>query len=187
LKGQVVKIDLLNKSNSYINLIKKHNPDIIVLLPDTQTLPNALEVVKANKGNLPVLAGDDVYSSTTLKEGKEKAKGMIVAVPWDIDLHRETRFVKGSKDIWGERDVNWRTAMSYDATKALIAAIKKNPTREGVAQVLRSNNFQIDKDKLATGEVKFSDNGDRQNPKIQLVKIESDPKSKYGYDFKPIP
>jgi branched-chain amino acid transport system substrate-binding protein len=87
--------------------------------------------------------------------------------------------------LW-KADVNWRTAMSYDATIALITGLQQNPTREGLAQTLRSQDFVA---KGATGEVKFDAKGDRGNRGIQLVKIQANPqsRSKYGYDFEPVP
>lgn len=65
--------------------------------------------------------------------------------------------------------------MAYDATLALIEAIKRqpNPTRKGTIKQLRDPDFSVDKG--ATGEITFNipQNGDRQNfcpTLVQLVK-----------------
>ncbi|MEA5518808.1 ABC transporter substrate-binding protein [Limnoraphis robusta] len=156
--------------------------EVLVLLPNTAELDDTLKVVKANKQRLPLLGGDDVYTPKILKDGGADAGEMVVAVPWHI-LASQTDFPETSRSLW-KADVNWRTAMSYDATIALIEGLKNNPTREGLAQSLRSKDFAA---KGATGEVKFNQFGDRDQ-NIQLVKIQPNSKSrsKYGYDFEPI-
>ena len=117
------------------------------------------------------------------KDGAADAEGMIIAIPWHISAS-QSDFPKTSKELWGEVDVNWRTAMSYDATMALIEGLKDKPTREGLAQTLRSEDFTA---KGATGNVKFK-SGDRDRG-IQLVEIQANLKSRsgFGYDFEPVP
>jgi ABC-type branched-subunit amino acid transport system substrate-binding protein/WD40 repeat protein len=160
----------------------KSGAEVLVLLPNTAELDDTLKVVKANKQRLPLLGGDDVYTPKTLKDGGADAGEMVVAVPWHI-LASQTNFPETSRNLW-KADVNWRTAMSYDATKALIEGLKNNPTREGLAQSFRSKDFTA---KGETGEVQFNQFGDRDQ-NIQLVKIQPNSKSrsKYGYDFEPI-
>ncbi len=48
--------------------------------------------------------------------------------------------VRESRQLW-VGDVSWRTALAYDATVALIAAIAQDPTRVGVQQALLSPKF----------------------------------------------
>jgi branched-chain amino acid transport system substrate-binding protein len=73
--------------------------------------------------------------------------------------------------------------MAYDATQALIAAIKRNPTRQGVQEALSASDFSASG---ASGEIRFLPSGDR-NRAVQLVKIEKGSRSGFGYDFVPIP
>ncbi|WP_338421582.1 hypothetical protein [Nostoc flagelliforme] len=56
---------------------------------------------------------------------------MVVAVPWHIQGDPKSDFPQKSRQLWGG-DVSWRSALSYDATVALIEALKRNPTRSGV-------------------------------------------------------
>ncbi|MFB2976591.1 ABC transporter substrate-binding protein [Microseira sp. BLCC-F43] len=160
--------------------------EVLVLLPDRGELNNTLQVIKANHKRLPLLGGDDLYTLKTLQVGRADADGMIVAVPWHIFASDSNNFRDTSRRLW-KADVNWRTAMSYDATRALIAAIQKNPnpTREGLAQILHSEDFRA---KGATGEVTFNQSGDRDHRGIQLVKIKADPKYRFGsgYGFEPV-
>lgn len=192
-KGQLANelvFDLSNSNfdaNQSVEQAIQQGAEVLVLLANTEELDKALLVVKANNKRLPLLAGDDVYTSKVLKEGAEDAVGMIVSVPWHIlaepKSNFEKNFVTTSKNIW-QAPINWRTAMSYDATLGLISAIKQNPkpTREGIAETLLSKGFTG-----ATGEIKFS-SGERSQKVNQLVKIiktGSSSSSGYGYDFVP--
>ncbi len=162
----------------------ENGAEVLVLLPNTGELHDTLQVIKANKQRLPLLGGDDVYTPKTLEIGAEDANGMIVAIPWHISAS-QTDFRDTSQTLW-KADVNWRTAMSYDATMALIEGLKNNPTRKGLAQTLRSQNFMAEG---ATGMVMFNQSGDRmgdRNRRIQLVKIKakgSKSRSGFHYEF----
>ncbi|MBW4566220.1 MAG: caspase family protein [Mojavia pulchra JT2-VF2] len=191
-KGQLTNKLVFDLSNSDLDANKsveraiQEGAEVLVLLPDTKELDDALQVVQANNRQLPLLSGDDVYTPKILEEGKDNAVEMVVAVPWHI-LTSQNNFPNTSRKLW-KADVNWRTAMSYDATVALIEGLKNTPTpptREGLAQILRSQKFIA---KGATGEVKFDAKGEH-NQGIQLVKIQANPKSrsKSGYDFDPVP
>lgn len=136
-----------------------------------------------NQKQLPLLGGDSPYQIKTLEIGKQDVERMVLAVPWHRQPNSETEFTKNADRLWGA-DVNWRTAMAYDATKALIAALEQNPTRSGVQQAISSPNFFA---KGASGVVNFLQTGDRNAP-IQLVQIirDANSRSKTGYDFVPL-
>lgn len=57
--------------------------------------------------------------------------------------------------------------MAYDATQALITALKSNPTRTGVYKALSDNNFFA---VGASGKIHFSPSGDRLKA-VQLVEV----------------
>lgn len=86
-----------------------------------------------------------------------------------------------SRQLWVD-DVNWRTALAYDATEALIAAIERSPTRAGVQQALLSSEFTTPG---AAGNIRFLPSGDRNAP-VQLVQIVPGNRSGTGYDFVPL-
>lgn len=157
---------------------------VLMLAPNTDMLDKAFLVIKANNKQLKLLGGDSVYSPKTLAEGGEAGVGMVVAVAWHIDASSESDFPRRSKELWRDQ-VNWRTAMSYDATQALIEAIKRdrNPTRQSVQKALSASDFSA---KGASGTIRFLSSGDRIG-KIQLVEVRPDQKSKTGYNFFPLP
>lgn len=190
-QGQILKpIDLSSPDFNAANSLQGVDENtVLVLLGDTSKLNQSFEILKANKGNLPILAGDDVYSSKILefftKEKINNKKDMVLAIPWHIKNHRESSFSTTSKNIWGNRDVNWRTVTAYDAAKALIAAIKQNPNREAVAKILRSESFTADG---AIAKVQFLPSGERDGNLIELVKIvKPTSKSRSGYDYEFVP
>lgn len=155
--------------------------DVIMLAANTGTVPKAMQVVEVNNKKLPVLGGDDVYSPKTLELGKDKAEGLVVAVPWHIDGDPKAVFAASSRKFW-KAQVNWRTALSYDAVQTIAAALKINPTRAGVQTALANPTFQTTG---SSGNVKFQPSGDR-NANIQLVKVIVNKKSKLGLDFTPV-
>ncbi|MFQ3615304.1 MAG: ABC transporter substrate-binding protein [Cyanobacteriota bacterium] len=156
--------------------------EVLVLAANTATLDPALQVVAINRRRLPILGGDSLYNPRVLQVGGESAVGMVVAVPWILLADPNAPFVRSSRQYWGG-DVNWRTAMSYDAAIALLNAISIAGTdRAAIAEALRSNQDPIEG---ATGVVRFLPSGDR-NQAMQLVEIVPS-QSQFGYSFKPLP
>ncbi|WP_088891893.1 ABC transporter substrate-binding protein [Leptolyngbya ohadii] len=183
--GQVVAdFDLNNPGFSASNAIEQatqQGAEVLVLFPSSGVLNLALQVITVNQKRLPILAGDDMYDPKTLEVGGAAAEEMVVAVPWILLANPNTPFVQESRQFWGG-DVNWRTAMAYDAAEVLIAGLKQNPTRQGVQQTLASSNFTL---QGATGTVRFLSSGDRSQP-MQLVTVEPGRRSGYGFDFVPV-
>jgi branched-chain amino acid transport system substrate-binding protein len=76
-------------------------------------------------------------------------------VPWYKD--QSDAFSQELAKKWGITR-NWRTVLSYDATVAIATALSINPTRKGITQVLRRQDF---KGKGVTGDIQFLPSGDR--------------------------
>lgn len=183
--GQILaEFDLADPAFSAADTLQQaasQDAEVLVLIANTATLDQALQVVTVNRGQLRLLGGDSIYNPKTLQVGGEAAVDMVVAVPWHILSDPQAAFVQSSRNFWGG-DVNWRTAMAYDATQALVAGLKSNPTREGIEQTLSASNFAAEG---ATGTIRFLPSGDR-NQAEQLVIIEPGSRSGYGYDFVPV-
>ncbi|MCC5642782.1 ABC transporter substrate-binding protein [Nostoc sp. CHAB 5824] len=144
---------------------------VLMLAANTDTLNQALQVVTVNKKRLKLLGGDDVYAPKTLQIGGDDAVDMVVAVPWHIDNDPATSFLSISEQLWGKVNVNWRTALAYDATQALIVAISREPSRKGVQQALSSGDFSTSG---AFDNIRFLPTGDRRDAEVQLVKVVGD-------------
>ena len=182
--GEVVaEFDLAGSLNASSALTEARNKgaEVLMLLPNTATLETALQVVRANRRSLPVLAGDSPYTAKTLQVGGQNAEGMVLAVPWHILGNPHAEFPQAAGRLWGG-EVNWRTAMAYDATRAFIAALKQNPTRQGVQQALSDRNFRAEG---ASQEIRFLPSGDRSQA-VQLVTIKAGNRTSFGYEFVPL-
>lgn len=164
-----------------IRQAQNRGAEALIFVSNSSNLDKALQIIQINEGRLAILGGDSMYNFRTLQLGRQNAVGMVIAIPWHIDSNRNSDFVQDSTRLW-QGDVNWRTAMAYDATKALIKAIATNPTRTGVQQALSNPNFStigVDKD------IRFLPSGDR-NLAVQLVIIEPAPNTELGYRFFPL-
>ena len=183
--GQVVhEFDLSRADFSAADSLRQSlegEAEVLMLAANSGTLDKALQVVHVNRQKLSLLGGDDVYAPKTLEVGNELAEKMVVAIPWHIHKYPNVEFVQIARQLW-RGDVNWRTAMAYDATQALIAALAKNPTRSGVQKALLSRNFFA---LGASTKVRFSPSGDRIKG-IQLVEVKKSDRQSAGHEFVPV-
>lgn len=181
--GQVVEefdVSASFNARSSLQQADQRGAEVLVLTTNTATLDQALQVVRENRGQRPILGGDSLYNPRLLDEGQIDAENMVVAVPWVISPNLRSPFVATSQQLWGG-DVNWRTAMAYDAVQVLAEGLRTNPSRQGIQQTL-ANTFEVEG---ATGRIRFLSSGDRNQP-MQLVTVQPGNRSGYGYDFVPV-
>lgn len=155
--------------------------EVIMLGLTLGTVDIPIQVMAMNKRQLPIVASDSLYSPRVLDVGQENALGMTIAVPWHTLSHPQSLFVKTAQQLWGG-DVNWRTAMAYDAAMSLAAGISEEPSRAGVAAALATPGFTVTG---ATDEVQFFPSGDR-NQSSQLVEVTKGNRTSSGYEFAPV-
>jgi ABC-type branched-subunit amino acid transport system substrate-binding protein len=160
--------------------------EAILLLPVGRSNREVMKLLKIRANQYPRfnLIGDAaLYNLNTLKAGAETA-GLVLNVPWQ-ESESTTQFSTGAKQLWNTQ-VNWATATSYNAVKALGSAIKvqDSPSRSSVMKVLSKNEFMG-----ASGRFQFK-NGDPTG-RNTLVKVARTPanykySSQTGYDFVPL-
>ncbi|MEC4886680.1 MAG: ABC transporter substrate-binding protein [Scytonema sp. PMC 1070.18] len=171
----------------YVKRAIDRGAEVLMLASPYDKLKQALSVININDNRLQLLGGDDIYDIRILQEGRSRATGMIIAMAWHIDANLNSVFVSNSRKLWNA-DVDWKTAMTYDASQALIAALKRNPTRIGVQEAFSSSDFQTPG---VSNTIRFlGSSGDRLGP-IQLVQVKEIPDSKQsrshtGFDFVPV-
>jgi ABC-type branched-subunit amino acid transport system substrate-binding protein len=138
-----------------------------------------------------------VRLSTLSKAGKEVLGKLVLYAPWhrlnpannNLEFIKEARKLWGDRELWGE-GVNGITATAYDATMALIKALKdlppekeSQPSRDDIRKILAAENFQATG---ATGKISFN-GGDRREPLSVLLKVvKSQNCNEYNYSFVPI-
>jgi len=178
----------LNASQA-INQAQKQGVTTLVLFPDGQTDPfafrNALKIVKANQGRYWIAGGDSLYSSEVLQlVAPETLTHFVVPIPWHPLNSPNSQFPQTANNLWRE-EVTWRTALAYDATQALIAALEDlpNPDRILLQKTLRDANFQTTG---ATGVISFQVNGNRSQPISELIKVIKTNCSVPNYRFVPV-
>jgi branched-chain amino acid transport system substrate-binding protein len=183
--GQIIsEFDLGNPNFNGADSVEKaiaQGAEVIMLASDSATIDQALQVVQINAKRLQLLAGDGAYTAKTLQIGAAGSTNMAIAVPWHILADPQSNFPQTSKQLW-KAEVSWRTALAYDATTALIAGLRVNPTRSGIQKALSASDFSATG---ASGVIRFLPSGDR-NRAVQLVTIQPGNRTSYGYDFVPI-
>ena len=184
--GEVVtEIDFSVPNFNVVDALKQSKSlgaEVAMLAMTTDKSNEALLVIKANQRIMALLAGDEAYKPEILQIGGSDAAGMVVAIPWHVLAHKDTSFVKGAAQLWKTTNINWRTAMAYDAAIAFTTAMKQNATRAGIQSALANPNFVA---QGASGSIRFLPSGDRNQP-IQLVMVKAGKRSGYNYDFVPI-
>ncbi|MEM6614448.1 MAG: ABC transporter substrate-binding protein [Cyanobacteria bacterium P01_C01_bin.72] len=183
--GEIVsEVDLSNNNFNPAAILKDaqaQGVQALVFLNDSTTISKAYLLMQLNNRQLPLLAGDSLYKPQTLEIGGEKAVGLVLAVPWHALSGVNPEFSAAARRLWGG-NVSWRTAMTYDASKTLIAGLTNAPSRTGVQKALSQSGFNLSG---ATGTIKFLKSGDR-NGAVQLVEVQPGKLSSYGYDFIPL-
>ncbi|BAU67546.1 hydrophobic amino acid uptake ABC-transporter (plasmid) [Stanieria sp. NIES-3757] len=121
--------------------------DVILIVPDINLDTKAYEVMKAikEKNSDILILGDlaNLYSKSTLNE--KNADGLVMALSWNQHINDISKnFFDDSRKLW-KADVNYATAMSYDAVKAFSQAIanlkRLEISRENVNKELNKDNF----------------------------------------------
>ncbi|MCU0544760.1 MAG: bifunctional serine/threonine-protein kinase/ABC transporter substrate-binding protein [Oscillatoriaceae cyanobacterium Prado104] len=194
-QGQIVKIREFDLSKSNFNPqkavqeIQQTGKTAIVLAPDgqvTNSLSNAIEVVKADRNRSTIATRWVMYKSQTLEAASQLKSWdkLVISVPWHPSSSRNQQFPQQAQKLW-RGTINTDTALAYDAAVALIQAIKiqQQPSREGMQPTLADPNFTV---AGGTGVVKFGEDGDRQNLPSELVHIVKCPKQQFGLAFVPI-
>lgn len=185
--GQVVQQIDLSQGDAAAQL-SQVNADVIALFPDSETLPQALEVAKVNQNRLPLLAGDAFYRIESLQQAGAALNGAVLPVPWHPLRSSDPNFAPKGASLWGG-DVNWRTALSYDAFQVVrqarsLANVTPQSGMQGrlmLEQALSASSFSSNG---VTGAISFLPSGDR-NSQVTLVKVEPGSRSGAGFDFMP--
>ena len=152
--------------------------DALLLAPSIFKINQAIEVAKANQGRLTLFGNHSMNTYTTLKEGKIDVNGMVLVVAWYPEASPQSYFSRNALKLWGG-SVNWRTAMAYDATKALLSSLKLGSSRQNLQEALANPSFYAEG---ATNKITFIPSGDR-NMRGTLIRIRPGNKSGIGYDF----
>ncbi|WP_445171191.1 protein kinase domain-containing protein [Microcoleus sp.] len=187
--------DLSKNKNNFnaeaaIKEVEKGGKTAILVIPDgqvTDSLENALAMIKANGDRNWVVGPWTLYDPGTLKVAQElkSVEKLAISVFWHPLTSFDKKFPQNVEKLWGG-PVNTRAALTYDAARTLITALEMQPepSREGMQKTLAAPNFKAEG---ATGIIEFdSKTGNRKNPPKLLVHIVPCPKEQFGFTFVPI-
>lgn len=160
--------------------------DGILLAPSVNLIDKALDIAEANQKRIALFSSSTMNTIKTLQVGQADVNGLVLAVIWHPDATPNSPFLQQSFALW-RGEVNWRTALSYDAVKVIAAGLRENPTRQGLQQTLSNPNFAIPG---AVGDIQFLMTGERERTKglSILLRVEPQINSPTGiaYNFVPI-
>lgn len=166
LGGQVIQppVDLSSSTLNLESEIKTASGQAraALLFPSTRTTTVAIAAARENatlprEQRLQLLGGDALYTSTTLVEGGEAVRGLVVVVPWYAQAG--TSYADTAEKRWIGQ-ISWRTASGFDATQALITTLQQGAaSRSDVLRRLRSVNLSASQ--TSGDELQFLPNGDR--------------------------
>lgn len=166
---------------------RQQRATVLAIFPDGNTNPytfqNGLDLIEESQGCFWILGVSSLHAANTLQQvGNSALNRFVLHVHWH-PLSSTNEFPTEARTYWKE-DVDWKTATSYDATWALIEALKKQskPSRTGVQKVLADPNFQAIG---ATGTISFN-GSDRKEPIDVLLKVVRSNCNDSGYTFVPI-
>ncbi|MBU7586068.1 MAG: ABC transporter substrate-binding protein [Nostoc sp. TH1S01] len=107
------------------------------------------------------LSGTTAYLKDISKR-KDIFGKLIIAVHWHSNNDNNlSLFEQKSQKLWDTNDINFASAMTYDATKALVEGLRRsgnNLTRKSLYDELSNPNFVVEG---ATTKVQFDKNHDR--------------------------
>jgi branched-chain amino acid transport system substrate-binding protein len=148
----------------------------ILMTPHIDRLDKSLSLAEQNQGQIPLYSSPTMYTIKTLQVGKANIVGLTLPVVWHPQ--QTGNFSTQAKQLWGGT-VNWRTAMAYDATQAIVTGLAQTSQRQSLAKVLRDPGFMAPG---ASQTIQFLPSGDRQITPI-LVKVVP---TQTGYEFTPL-
>jgi ABC-type branched-subunit amino acid transport system substrate-binding protein len=174
-------------ADAYLKQAKAMGAQSILLLPVGRSSREALKILELRASKYPemsVFSDTALYSLNTLEAG-QNAEGLIMGVPWQ-ESQSTPQFSKGARQLWNNQ-VNWATATSYNAVKALATAIEsqESPSRESVMNGLSKNEF------MGASARRFQFTNGESTEQYVLVKVAKTPpnykySSRTGYDFVPL-
>jgi ABC-type branched-subunit amino acid transport system substrate-binding protein/serine/threonine protein kinase len=173
-------------ADAHLQKAKAMGAEAILLLSVGRSNREALKILKIRATKYPELdafSDTALYGVATLEAGKE-ADGLVMGVPWQ-ESQSTPQFSTSARQLWNNQ-VNWATATSYNAVRALGAAIKneEQPSRESVMKTLSKGEFMG-----ASRKFQFT-NGEPTDQYV-LVKVSATPlnykfSSRTGRDFVPL-
>ena len=167
---------------------KREGAEAVMLIPDNSLVANAEAIIRqADKQGLGLLGVTNLYRDEVLQETCPAVEGLTMTIAWTADGEANPDFVKSSSssEFW-KGEVNFATAMTYNAVQAMATAMVEDPTRSGIQRTLNSPDFVVKNtaDAQPMTFTKGSRTAEAQLVTVEIVKDTSD--AKRQCDFTPV-
>ena len=168
-----------NAENSVNELISS-GAEAVLLAPHIDKLNRAIDLARANNWKMTLLGTFSLNTSKITQSGQGDLNGVVLPVPFHYQQDSAKDFTAEAFDIWGrDAALTWRTATSYDATKAIAHGLYNNPTREDLQATLRNSELTVIG---ANSQIQFLPSGDRQ-VETALVEVKANPERGYYFEL----
>ena len=168
-----------NAENSVNDLISS-GAEAVLLAPNIDKLGRAIDIARANNWKMALLGTFSLNTSKITQSGQGDLNGVVLPVPFHQQQDSAQDFTTQAYENWGvDTMLTWRTATSYDATKAIALGLQANSTRDGLQDTLRQGKLTI---AGANSQVEFLPSGDRIST-TALVKVKASPERGYYFEL----
>jgi ABC-type branched-subunit amino acid transport system substrate-binding protein len=130
------------------NISSSSQSKVMLILSSIATNPAALVLIYENlqlgANKLRLLLSTAMSESLIADRGINAIENLALVTP---DIPVDSVYVKNAKSRWGQSNLDWRVACSYDAAQALIEAIRRSeePIRREILENLRGLRLGIDR------------------------------------------
>ncbi|MBD2361591.1 ABC transporter substrate-binding protein [Anabaena minutissima FACHB-250] len=180
----------------YIETIQRAGVDMIIIIPDGGLEPNSLNnaglISRLNLHKCLIAGTATFYQENVLHWIHEQSQyqnfnqdhpQIIASIPWH--WHSEQNgcnseniiaqyFCKLGTQLWGEENLNWRSATAFDAVLIILKVIEKYHSKNSQDLLEHMDQyFKYQKRKIrgVTGDIQFEKTGDRINPPTEIVAV----------------
>lgn len=135
--------------------------EVIILTISNDILQKEITQILQDSGDAIILVGTTAYLDT-IKDDQIKFGKLIIATHWHRSSDNNLSLLeKKSLKLWGTTKINFASAMTYDATQALVEGLRRSgnhPTRKRLYEELSKPDFVVEG---ARTKVRFNKNHDR--------------------------
>ena len=149
-----------NAEDLVTNLISS-GAEAVLLAPHIDKLNRAIELARANNWKMALLGTFSLNTSKITQSGQGDLNGVVLPVPFHAQQASATDFSSKAQATWGNNvSLTWRTATSYDATKAIAQGLNTSSTRSELRDALANSNLTV---AGANSQVEFLPSGDSRD------------------------
>ncbi|MEM6613844.1 MAG: ABC transporter substrate-binding protein [Cyanobacteria bacterium P01_C01_bin.72] len=170
-----------NAANS-VNQLISSGAEAVLLAPHIDKLNRAIDLARANNWKMALLGTFSLNTSKITQSGQGDLNGVVLPVPFHYQQESAQDFTVEALAIWGkEATLTWRTATSYDATKAIAQGLAISNSRSALKTFLSQQNQSF---QGANSQIQFLPSGDRQI-ETALIKVKANPEQGYYFELVP--